>query len=204
MLFSQRVLQGVVEGEVTVAFRRWSSPQAEAGTHVRTSVGVVGIGEVAQVDPAEITEGDAHQAGFGSLPGLRASLDKHGNGPVYRVELWFVGPDAGGEPRERVVLAARERAEIDRSLARWDVSAPRGPWTRSLLELLRDRPGARAAEVAGVQQRPVSRVKSDLWKLTELGVTEKAPRPAEDQRESTTPVAGGYRLSPRGQAYLDG
>lgn len=186
-MFSQRVLRGVATGEVTVAFRRWSSPQARPHTQVRTPVGMVGIGEVRQVDAAGITEEEAHQAGFRSSQALRSSLDKHGGGRVYRVELRWLGP-VPEEPSEEVVLQARERAEIDRSLARWDVSSPRGPWTRGLLELVRDRPGVRAAELAAEQNRPVSRLKSDVWKLKQLGLTENAE--------------SGYRLSPRGQAYL--
>lgn len=87
-------------------------------------------------------------------------------------------------------LEARERAEIDRRLARLDVSETRRPWTRSMLELLNERPGTVAAELASVQGRPVSRWKSDAWKLRELGLVEGG--------------AGGYRLSAKGLAYLQG
>ena len=86
-------------------------------------------------------------------------------------------------------LQARERAEIDRRLARWDVSAPRGPWTRRLLESLRERPGATAQELSAQEERPVSRLKSDAWKMRELGLVEGG--------------ADGYRLTAKGLAYLD-
>lgn len=85
-------------------------------------------------------------------------------------------------------LQARERAEIDRRLARLDVSAPRGPWTRRLLEALRERPGASAQELSAQEGRPVSRLKSDAWKVCELGLVEGG--------------AGGYRLTAKGLAYL--
>lgn len=91
---------------------------------------------------------------------------------------------------EASALDARERAEIDRRLARLDVSAVRGPWTRWLLAELGQRPGATARELAGEQGRPVARLKSDVWKLRELGLVEGG--------------AGGYRLSVKGRAYLDG
>ncbi|MFD0488599.1 hypothetical protein ACFQ0O_17970 [Saccharopolyspora spinosporotrichia] len=58
-----------------------------------------------------------------------------------------------------------------------------------MLELLRDNPGVRAAELAATQNRPVARFKSDVWKLKELGLTES--------------LEVGYRLSPRGRGYLD-
>ncbi|GAB3290427.1 hypothetical protein GCM10027563_27880 [Parasphingorhabdus pacifica] len=188
-MFSQRVLRGVAAGEVTVAFRRWSSPQVRAWTRVSTPVGIVRVGEVREVDPDELTFSDAEQAGFRSLQGLRSSLDKHGAGRVYRVGLSFAGADRQPSP-EPAVLGSGQRAEIDRWLARWDVSSSRGLWTVELLELVRDRPGARAAELAAVLARPVSRLKSDVWKLRELGLVESS--------------GGGFGLTARGVAYIEG
>lgn len=86
-------------------------------------------------------------------------------------------------------LSARERAAIDRQLAQWDVSSPRGPWTRQVLELVREHPGVRAAELAALRGRPVGRFKSDVWKLRQLRLVEILPV--------------GYRLSARGRAFLD-
>ena len=190
MLLSSKVLQGVVDGEITLAFRRWSSPHARSGSQLRTAVGVVAIGEVRQIDPAEITEHDAQQAGFRSAAGLRSSLDKHGTGSVFRIEISYTGPDPRAELREQAELTERDRRDLDRRLARMDTSSVRGPWTRRLLELLRDNPGVRAADLARTQDRPVARFKSDVWKLKELGLTESLPV--------------GYRLSPRGRTYVDG
>ncbi len=185
---SNRILRGVAAGEITLAFQRWPSPQANAGSQLRTAVGLIGIGEVAEVDPHEITDGEAQRAGFTSAAGLRSSLDKHGRGAVYRLTLSYGGP-APALPPEPVELHPRERASIDRRLAQLDVSSPRGPWTKAILELLRQRPGLRPAELAADQGRPVSRCKSDVWQLRELGLVE--------------PLETGFRLSPRGQSYLD-
>ncbi len=85
-------------------------------------------------------------------------------------------------------LHARQRAEIDRGLARLDVAAWHGPWTRRVLRLLQDEPGAAAATLAAAENRPVSRVKTDLWQLRELGLVAKAP--------------DGYRLTARAESYL--
>jgi hypothetical protein len=189
VVLSKRILRGVAAGEITLAFQRWPSPQAEAGTQLRTTVGLIGIREVTEIDPRTITDTDAHRAGFTSAAGLRSSLDKHGCGAVYRLALSFDGP-APAPPLEPVVLLPRERAAIDRRLAQLDVSTPRGPWTRAVLEVLRQRPGLRPAELAAAQQRPVSRCKSDVWQLQELGLVEA--------------LETGFRLSPRGRSYLDG
>ncbi|WP_223838535.1 hypothetical protein [Saccharopolyspora pogona] len=187
-MLSNRILRGVASGEITLAFQRWPSPQAQAGSWLRTAVGLIGIGEVTEVDPGRITDADAQRAGFTSAAGLRSSLDKHGRGAVYRLALSYDGPAPELRPQP-VDLRPRERAAIDRQLAQLDVSAPRGPWTRTVLEALRRCPGLRAAELAADQGRPVSRCKSDVWQLRELGLVE--------------PHEAGFRLSPRGKSYLD-
>lgn len=188
-VLSKRILRGVAAGEISEAYLRWPSPLAEAGTRLSTVVGLIGVGEVSRVDPGELTDDDARRAGFGSAAGLRASLAKHGRGEVYRLTLSFEGP-APRPVAEPVVVGGRERAVIDQQLARLDVSAPRGPWTRQVLEVLRRRPGIRAAELAAEHNRPVSRCKSDVWRLRELGLVEQ--------------VESGFGLSARGRSYLEG
>ncbi|MER5389017.1 hypothetical protein [Saccharopolyspora sp. NPDC002686] len=188
-MLSKRILRGVAAGEITEAYLRWPSRLAEPGSQLSTTVGLIGITAVDQVDPAGLTDADARRAGFGSAAGLRASLDKHGRGEVYRLALTFDDP-APRPVQPPVALDGRERASIDRQLARLDVSAPRGPWTREVLEVLRQRPGIRAAELAAEHNRPVSRCKSDVWRLRELGLVE--------------PVEAGFGLSARGLGYLEG
>ncbi|MGW3473082.1 hypothetical protein ACWDKQ_32510 [Saccharopolyspora sp. NPDC000995] len=56
---SNRILRGVASGEITLAFQRWPSPQVQAGSRLRAAVGLVGIGEVPEVDPGRITDIDA-------------------------------------------------------------------------------------------------------------------------------------------------
>lgn len=186
---SKRILRGVAAGEITEAYLRWPSRLAEPGSQLSTTVGLISISDVDRIDPAGLTDADARRAGFGSAAGLRSSLDKHGRGEVYRLALTFNGP-APQPAQPPVVLGGRERAAIDRQLAQLDVSAPRGPWTREVLEVLRRQPGIRAAELASEHNRPVSRCKSDVWRLRELGLVE--------------PVEAGFGLSARGRSYLDG
>ncbi|MDA3645433.1 hypothetical protein LZ318_18965 [Saccharopolyspora indica] len=187
-MLSKRILRGVAAGEISEAYLRWPSQLAEAGTRLSTAVGLIGVGEVSRVDPEQLTDDDARRAGFGSAAGLRASLAKRGRGEVYRLALTFEGP--GRPVAEAVVLGGRERAVIDQQLARLDVSAPRGPWTRQVLEVLRRQPGIRAGELAVERNRPASRCKSDVWQLRELGLVE--------------PVGVGFGLSARGRSYLEG
>jgi DNA-binding IclR family transcriptional regulator len=58
----------------------------------------------------------------------------------------------------------------------------------AVLRLIGERPGMRAAELAGSLGRDRASFKADVRKLKELGLTES--------------LEAGYRLSPRGRALL--
>jgi Mn-dependent DtxR family transcriptional regulator len=72
---------------------------------------------------------------------------------------------------------------------RLDAASRHGSWTKSVLRLIRDRPGVRAADLARKLGRERLAFKRDVRKLKELGLTES--------------LEVGYRLSPRGRAVLD-
>jgi predicted transcriptional regulator len=63
------------------------------------------------------------------------------------------------------------------------------PWTRSTLELIEARPEVRAGDLAEQVGREMHPFKLDVRKLKNLGLT--------------VSLGTGYRLSPRGEAYLD-
>jgi hypothetical protein len=119
---------------------------------------------------------------------VRAELRGDPDLPVYRIRFHRVD-----EPDPRSVLAASDdlspadRAEIDRRLARLDRASPIGPWTR-----VHGSPsaGTRAADLAAGFGRETLPFKTDVRKLKNLGLTES--------------LEVGYRLSPRGRAYLAG
>jgi len=85
-------------------------------------------------------------------------------------------------------LGAEDVAEIARRLARLDAASPTGPWTAATLALIARRPAVRAAELAAELGRERAPFKLDVRKLKRLGLTISLER--------------GYRLSPRGEAYL--
>jgi len=89
-------------------------------------------------------------------------------------------PDAAAAPEEL--------AELRRRLARLDRSNPRGPWTDATLRTIAAQPGVRAADLAAEAGVERLRWKADVRKLKALGLTES--------------LEVGYRLSPRGAAYL--
>ena len=188
MLFEQRLWAALADGSVTVTFRRWRRPRARPGGRHRTPAGVLAVDAVAEVDPADITEDDARRAGFVDLAALLRQLDRHGDGPVYRVDFHHAGADPREALREADDLAEEDLAGLRARLERLDRAARDGPWTVATLELIGDRPGVRAADLAAAAGRERLPFKADVRKLKELGLTES--------------LEVGYRLSPRGRALL--
>ncbi|HEY6747129.1 MAG TPA: hypothetical protein VI357_15605 [Mycobacteriales bacterium] len=189
MLLEKRARDGILDGSVTVLVRRWHRPQAVAGRVYRTAAGLIAVDEVTVIDPAALTDADAAPAGYGSADELRADLRGTEGDPVY---LLRVRPAEGPDPRAVLAstdgLTEADVAELDRRLDRLDRAAPGGPWTASVLAAIRDEPGRRAGDLAAAAGRERLPYKADVRKLKALGLTLSLPV--------------GYRLSPRGEAYL--
>jgi hypothetical protein len=187
MLLNRRALDGIAAGEVDLAFRRWKRPTVRAGGTLRTRAGVLAIEAVDPTSERRITAADARRAGFSSRADLLRSLRPEGR--IYRIEFRRIGDDPRVALRETAEITPAEREDIDGRLARMD-RARVEPWTRRLLELIAKRPETHAADLAaslGLEKTPFKR---DVRKLKELGLTES--------------LLVGYRLSPRGRAYLAG
>ncbi len=188
MQFRQSALRGIEAGEVTVAFRRWRRPTVRAGGTLTTRVGVLAIESVDVVGEDEIAAADVRRAGFADREALLRSLRPEGT--LHRVRFRLAGPDPRIALRERTDIDADERARLDARLARLDAAGRHGPWTATVLRLIAERPAVRAQDLAAGLGRETLSFKADVRKLKALGLTESLPV--------------GYRISPRGAAYLDG
>jgi hypothetical protein len=189
MLFEQRFWPLIVNGSVTVTFRRWRRPQAVAGRRYRTPAGIIEAERVDVVAPEEITDTDARRSGFESADAVVRNLRGDESSPVYRVQFHLVHePDPRAELAATVELTADDVAGIDRRLERLDRASAHGPWTRQVLDVIAARPATRAADLAADFGRETQPFKIDVRKLKNLGLTISLER--------------GYRLSPRGAAYL--
>jgi hypothetical protein len=185
VLLDLRTLDAIAAGSVTVAFRRWRRPTVRSGGTLTTTIGVLAIDSVDVIDVVEITDDDVGRAGYSDRDELLAALgDRHGE--LYRIGFHLAGPDPRIALREHDALTAGEIAELERRLARLDA---RGPWTEQVLRLIAARPGVRAGDLAEELGRERLAFKADVRKLKALGLTES--------------LEVGYRLSPRGRAYLD-
>lgn len=189
MLFEQRFWSGIADGSVTVTFRRWRKPNVVAGRSYRTAGGIVDVTSVTAVDPASIGDTDARRAGYPDSTTLVADLRGTQELPTYRIE--FRRSDRPDPRRELAAdgrLTGADVAEIDRRLDRLDRASRHGPWTRRTLRLIAALPEIRAGDLAAELGRERDAFKIDVRKLKNLGLTESLPV--------------GYRISPRGHAYL--
>jgi hypothetical protein len=186
-MLSLALLRGVVDGSLDRAFRRWDRPRVKAGGSQRTALGVIGFTSVDAIERDALTQEDAERAGLGSLERLLDMLDRRPDRPIYRIGLELRGPDPRVELRDAIPVGDELAAVLAR-LERLDRASGHGPWTRAVLEAIRDRPSTPASDLAASFGRQKLPFKLDVRKLKELGLTESL-RP-------------GYRLAPRGHAVL--
>lgn len=186
MLLKRAVLEAIAAGRVTRVYRRWRRPTVRAGGTLRTSVGVLAIDAVERVRGA-LGERDARRAGHASLAELERELAGRA-GTLYRIDVRRAGPDPRAALRRRARLSAGEIAELRARLERMDRAAGARPWTRSTLASIARSPATRAPELAARARTPVPLFKRRVRRLKELGLTES--------------LDVGYRLSPRGAAFL--
>lgn len=187
MLFTNKSLEGIAAGRVTVAFRRWKTARVKAGTRLRTAIGLVEVVGVDEVVPSDIHPSDVVAAGFADRAGLDAWLDDR-PGRLFRVELRHAGPDPRVALRNDDDLDDAAADKILASMARMDRVADRS-WTVSTLELIASRPGEVSTRLAAEFGVPRDLFKRRVRRLKELGLTES--------------LKVGYRLSPRGRAVLE-
>jgi hypothetical protein len=187
VLFTQRFWQGISDGTITVAFRRWKRPTVKRGGTLRSPGGFLAIDDVRPIELSAIRERDARAAGYDSRADLVVELERR-EGTLYRVDFHLAGPDPRDALRVRAELPDDEWSDLERRLLRLDRASPRGPWTREVLQLIADRPATRAADLAASLGRETQPFKTDVRKLKALGLT--------------ISLDVGYRLSPRGEALL--
>lgn len=187
MLFTAATLRGLTEGRVSCTYRRWEVVRPKVGSRFTTSAGVIQVTSITRAEEQQLTERDAAEAGFDSVAELIKWCRAKGNGDLYRIGIALAGPDPRIELRRTDNLDAADIAMLNAKLDRMDRAADEA-WTRSTLRQISRLPGVVSTELAaevGQERRPY---KLRVRRLKALGLTESLER--------------GYRLSPRGQAYL--
>jgi hypothetical protein len=188
VLLSQETLDGIASGTVTAVFRRWTTPRVKAGSTFRTAAGVVAVDSVEPASEAAITDGEARKAGFESRAHLVSDLSKYPDGQLYRIAVRLAGADPRVALRGDARLTAADVQALERKVAAMGAKSQDGPWALRVLRLIEQRPGVLAARLARSLDMETALFKPRVRQLKELGLTES--------------LEVGYRLSPRGQAFL--
>ena len=188
MLLNRDTAEGIANGSITLVLRRWDVPRAKAGGTQRTSVGTIRIDAVTQYPGGHrVTAAQARAAGYPNAKSAQADLDRRPARHTYVIEVSYLAPD------ERPELAADDRLSgsdvdaIDARLRRWDEAAE-SPWTRQYLEMIAANEAVRAPDLAARVGLETPRFKRRVRQLKGLGLT--------------ISLDVGYRISPRGRAYL--
>jgi hypothetical protein len=186
VLFERRLQEGLRNGSIRLAFRRWRRAQVVSGRRYRSPIGLIEVHHVSVVDGPISTE-DAHAAGYASVEQLIADVKGPADGLLYRIELQpSADPDARAALAHDALLSDADLAQLRQKLARFDASRT---WTMATLEAIEARPGTRAGDLAAELGWPeLLAFKTHVRKLKALGLT--------------LSLEVGYRLAPRGEAFL--
>ncbi len=188
MLFEQRLKEGIHADRISLAFRRWKRCQVVAGRRYRTGMDQIEVDAVDVVTPADIDLAQAAAAGYQAVGELLGDLRLDEQVPLYRIRFHRVK-----DPDPRDVLAAspatgEELGKLKASLARMDASGNHGPWTHAVLAQIADHPGIVSTVLADALGWERQDFKLRVRRLKALGLT--------------ISLEVGYRLSPRGEAFV--
>jgi hypothetical protein len=186
VLFERRLQEGLRSASIDLVFRRWRRAQVVSGRRYRSPVGMIDVHDVSIVT-GPVPLADAVAAGYASVEALLADLHGPVDAVLYRVELQR-SPES--DPRavlaEGALLSEADVNQVRQKLARLDATMV---WTLATLEAIEAHPATRAGDLAAALGWPELAVfKLQVRKLKALGLT--------------LSLDVGYRLAPRGEAYL--
>jgi biotin operon repressor len=154
------------------------------------NAGFVDVTDIRRVRSDSITNADARRAGYRDKASLLRDISKRGRTRerLYRVEWRYAGAH---DPRAMLAadgkLSDEELALITKKLRAMDHRSPK-PWTRPTLDLIATRPAVVSTQLAKQLGMERFAFKANVRKLKALGLT--------------ISLDVGYKLSPRGNAYL--
>ena len=89
MMFTKRLREPVMNGEVTCSVRIWRRPHVKVGGRYRLGPGAIEVTSIRQIELSDITPSLARRSGFAGVVDL-LKVAKHGPGEnVYLVEFSY-------------------------------------------------------------------------------------------------------------------
>ena len=92
MVFTKRLREGVIRGEITCSIRIWTSPHVKAGNRYRMGDGEIEIESITPIGFPDITPALARESGFTGVLDL-LKVAKHGKGDnIYLIRFHYLPP----------------------------------------------------------------------------------------------------------------
>ncbi len=187
MLLNRATAEGIAGGSITLVLRRWDAPRAKVGGTQRTPVGTIRVDGVTEHPGGyRVTAVQARAAGYPDATTAQAELDRRPAAHTYVITVSYLAPDERPDLAADDALSAEDVTTIAARLDRWDAATE--PWTRAYLRLIGANEAVRAPDLAARLGHEVPRFKRRVRQLKGLGLT--------------ISLDVGYRLSPRGRAFL--
>ena len=189
MLLNRDTAEGIANGSITLVLRRWDKPRARPGGTQRTVAGTIRVDDVAEHPGGyRVTAAQARAAGYPDAKSAQQDLDRRPAEHTYVITVSYLAPDERPDLAADDELSAADVEAITARLDRWDAATE--PWTRPYLDMIGANEAVRAPDLAARVGLDVPRFKRRVRQLKGLGLT--------------ISLDVGYRLSPRGRAYLRG
>lgn len=187
VLLDRPTADGIADGSISLVLRRWDKARAKPGGTQRTQAGTIRIESVTE-HPGDyrVTAAQARAAGYRDAATAQAQLDRRPAAHTFVIGVSYLAPDERPELAADAELTDADVAAISARLARWDAATE--PWTRQYLTMIAANEAVRAPDLAAHVGLDVPRFKRRVRQLKGLGLT--------------ISLDVGYRLSPRGRAYL--
>lgn len=187
MLLNRDTAEGIANGCITLVLRRWDAPRARPGGTQRTVAGTIRVDDVTERPGSyRVTAAQARAAGYPDAKTAQKELDRRTAAHTYLIAVSFLALDERPDLAADDQLSGDDVAAITARLDRWDAATE--PWTRQYLRMIGDNEAVRAPDLAARVGLDVPRFKRRVRQLKGLGLT--------------ISLDVGYRLSPRGRAYL--
>jgi biotin operon repressor len=160
-----------------------------AGHRYRTGTDLVEAAAVEVIDIADIDPAQVREAGYATIDDLLADLRGDQEVPLHRIRFRRLDEaDARNVLASAASLTDADVAAVTARLARLDAASTHGPWTAAVLAQIADRSAVVSTALADSMGQPRQDLKRRVRRLKELGLT--------------ISLDVGYKLSPRGEAYL--
>ncbi len=189
VLLDRPTADGIADGTISLVLRRWDKPRAKPGGTQRTQAGTIRIGSVTE-HPGDyrVSAAQARAAGYPDAATAQAQLDRRPAAHTYLIAVSYLARDERPDLAADDTLSDADIRLIDDRLDRWDAASTDGAWTRQYLAMIAANEAVRAPDLAARVGLEVPRFKGRVRQLKGLGLT--------------ISLDVGYRLAPRGRAYL--